>query len=440
MIRWTNEDFIKKSIEVWGPDKFDYSLVEYKRQASPVTLICKEHREQFEQKPMHHFRGFNGCPKCKKIIPWTKETFIDKAKEVHGDRYDYSKVEWTGIKSKIKIVCNKHDYEFEQQAAKHAYGQGCPKCRFITSGNRRRLKHDDIIKQFTNVHGNMYDYSLVEYVKKHKPVRIICNKHGEFLQTPNNHYRGAGCPSCGRDIVAKLKTLTQEEFERRIRSLYGDQFDLSEAVYINNSTDVEFICKDHGTVYARPANAFNGKLCRKCSGIMVKNTEDFVEQADIIHDGKYDYSKVEYVRSAIKVSIRCKEHDIEFLQTPNGHLGGSGCPLCKGSRLEDKVSKLLSERDVLFIPEKRFEGCRAKRTLPFDFYLPDDNVLIECQGRQHYQVEKFFGGEERYKERQEYDRIKRDFCEKEGITLVEIPYWFTDQEIEKVISHNINKV
>lgn len=437
MIRWTNGDFIKRSIEIWGPDKFDYSLVEHKRQDTPVTLICKEHGEVFEQKPMHHFRGQNGCLKCKKNIPWTEETFLNKVKEVHGDKYDYSKVEWTGFKNKIKIICKKHDYEFEQQASKHAYGCGCPKCKFITSGNKRRLKHDEVIKQFQKIHGDKYDYSLVEYVKKHEPVRIICSKHGEFLQTPNNHYRGAGCQECGKESIAKARSLTQEEFERRIYKMYGDQFDLSEAVYINNSTDTKFICKDHGAVYARPANAFFGKICRKCSGIMVRNTEDFIEQADMVHDEKYDYSKVEYVRSVSKVIIRCKEHDIEFLQTPNSHLSGSGCPLCKGSRLEDKVSKFLLERDIVFVPEKRFENCRAKRALPFDFYLPYDDVLIECQGRQHYQSEKFFGGEERYEERKEYDQIKRDFCEKEGTTLVEIPYWFTDEEIEQIILDNL---
>ena len=115
----------------------------------------------------------------------TTEEFIEKAKKVHGDRYNYSKVEYKNNCIKVIIVCKIHD-GFKQKPNGHLNGKGCPKC----VGQNKTTK--ELIKQFNKIHRNKYDYSKVEYINSRTKVIIICKKHGEFSQTPNNHLRKRG--------------------------------------------------------------------------------------------------------------------------------------------------------------------------------------------------------------------------------------------------------
>ena len=124
MKRSTTDDFIKKAREVHG-DKYDYSKVNYVKNSTKVCIICPEHGE-FWQIPSNHLKGF-GCPKCTNNHHYTTEEWIQNAKEVHGDRYDYSKVNYTNRKAKVCIICPEHG-EFWQRGGDHLNGQGCPGC------------------------------------------------------------------------------------------------------------------------------------------------------------------------------------------------------------------------------------------------------------------------------------------------------------------------
>ena len=192
----TTEEFIQKAKGVHG-DKYDYSLVEYIVSSKKVTIICPEHGE-FEQRPNDHLTG-NGCPSCKTdslrlSFKTTTEEFIQKAKEVHGDKYDYSKTEYINSYTKVKITCPMHG-SFDKFPRSHIRGAGCDECKksnfYPISNTSERM-----IKRFKEVHGDKYDYSLVEYNGCHKNVTIICLNHGEFEQTPTNHLQGKGCRSC----------------------------------------------------------------------------------------------------------------------------------------------------------------------------------------------------------------------------------------------------
>ena len=130
----------------------------------------------------------------------TKEEFIAKAKLVHGDKYDYSKVEYVGALTKVCIICPKHG-EFCQEANSHLRGQGCPKCKY----EKQTCTTDEFIAKAKKIHGDKYDYSKVEYVNDRTKVCIICPKHGEFWQTPNHHLSGCGCPKCGIENHCKNK-------------------------------------------------------------------------------------------------------------------------------------------------------------------------------------------------------------------------------------------
>ena len=199
MSKITTNEIIAKAKLVHG-DKYDYSKVDYVKDYIKVCIICPEHGE-FWQRPHAHLQG-QGCPKCKsKKQTCTTDEFIAKAKKIHGDKYDYSKVKYVDAKSKVCVVCPEHG-EFWQTPDSHLSGCGCPKCANKNKGEYRRSSKKDFIKKAKEIHGDKYDYSKVEYVNAKTKVCIICPNHGEFWQTPNNHLRGHGCPKCKRNQLS----------------------------------------------------------------------------------------------------------------------------------------------------------------------------------------------------------------------------------------------
>ena len=333
-VRSNVDDFVKKAKEIHG-DKYNYSKVEYKNNRTKVCIICPEHGE-FWQTPDGHLSGC-GCPKCAdlqriKVRSSTTEEFIKKAKEIHGDRYDYSKVKYTKALNKVCIICPEHG-EFWQTANAHLGGAKCPKC---VGGVR--LNTSEFINKAHEVHGDKYDYSKVNYINSVTKVHIICPEHGEFWQTPNTHLSGRGCPKCGGN-----EQLTTEEFIRRAKEVHGDRYDYSKTVYTKAKEKVCIICPEHGEFWQEASSHLSGAGCPKCVGRMM-GTKEWIERAKLVHGDRYDYSKVEYIDSATKVCIVCPKHG-EFWQMPSSHLAGNGCKKCANEELSDK--KRLSLDDFL---------------------------------------------------------------------------------------------
>lgn len=183
-------------------DRYDYSKVEYVNNRTKVSILCPDHGE-FLQTPKRHKSGFI-CPKCSKLRQSAKrvlkpEQVIREFVSAHGDRYDYSKVDYQGGRIKVTIICREHG-QFLQEPIVHKRGHGCPKC------NWGMLDTSQQVEKFRQVHGERYDYSKVVYVQSHTKVTIICPEHGEFQQTPTNHKAGRGCPKCARlERIARKK-------------------------------------------------------------------------------------------------------------------------------------------------------------------------------------------------------------------------------------------
>ena len=167
----STDDFIKRARKIHG-NKYDYSKVEYKNSITKVCIICPEHGE-FWQRPANHLCG-QGCPHCAGVSRKDTKQFIEDARKVHGDKYDYSKVEYEGNKQNVCIICHKKDKngkehgEFFQQALTHLRGFGCPKC-----SNNYRKNTEEFIEEAKKVHGNKYDYSKVKYKNNKTKICII---------------------------------------------------------------------------------------------------------------------------------------------------------------------------------------------------------------------------------------------------------------------------
>ena len=190
----------------------------------------------------------------------TTEEFIKKAKETHGDKYDYSKTEYINKRTKVEIICPIHGSFFQFPEIHYNRGSGCPKCASLKKSESRKFSNEEIIKQFKEIHGDKYDYSKVEYVNIDTPVEIICPIHGSFFQSPYEHKKGANCPKCyGREK-------TTEEFIKKAREVHGDKYDYSKVEYINAYSKVEIICPEHGSFFQTYiSHVLLNQNCPRCS-------------------------------------------------------------------------------------------------------------------------------------------------------------------------------
>ena len=375
--------FIEKAQKVHS-DKYDYSKTDLdnRDEKGRVIVTCPIHGD-FWQNPHSHLRG-SGCLKCwqerkgKDLFSNTKE-FIEKARKVHGDKYDYSKVEYKRSDENVCIICPIHG-EFLQTPNKHLGGEGCKECGKITARNKHILKIEDFIDRAKQIHGNKYIYDKTDLNHRDEKGRVIitCPIHGDFLQKPHNHLCGKGCLKCGTKTRANKKRLSQEEVIERFKSKYGNKYDYSKVVYESMHSDVIITCTKHGDFPCSPAN----------------------------------------------------------------HLSGKGCPKCKMSHSECNVEKALIDKKIEYKYDVRRKTLPWLEELTLDFYLPKYNIAIECQGGQHFYSVDYFGGKEKLKYRIELDKKKKKLCESNGIKLlyyseenIEFPY-----EVNKSIEELLSKI
>ena len=197
--------------------------------------------------------------------------------------------------------------------------------------------------------------------------------------------------------------------------MHGDKYDYSKVIYRNNKTKVCIICPEHGEFWQRPDKHLYAKRgCPVCGKTQKLTTEEFIEKAKQVHGDKYDYSKCEYKTTEKKVTIICKTHG-EFKQTPHSHLQGQGCPVCKQRVLEKEVNNFLTDNKITFEFQKRFDWLGLQS---LDFFLPEYNIGIECQGIQHFEEILFFGGKEKFKKQVENDEKKLNLCTEHGIKIL----------------------
>ena len=288
------------------------------------------------------------------------EDFIAKAIEVHGDKYDYSKVNYVDDNTKVCIICPKQGEFWKTPAVHNRLNQGCPKCQKENDTiNKRKRNLEEFIRKSKERFGNRYDYSKVEYKGVWTPVCIICPEHGEFWQTPNGHIEGLGCPKCAGHIC------DTESFIEKSKKIHNNKYDYSKVNYINAKTPVCIICPEHGEFWQLPNPHSTGVGCPKCRG-RNKSSEDFIAEAIEVHGDKYDYSKVNYIDARTKVCIICPEHG-EFWQTPRSHLSGSGCPICNHGFTREYKLSLLKCDDLIHMSSHQLIEIIANKKLPEEF-------------------------------------------------------------------------
>jgi hypothetical protein len=237
-----------------------------------------------------------------------------------------------------------------------------------------------------------------------------------------------------------MKICKTTTFITKAKKIHGDTYNYSETEYVHVMDKVKILCSIHGIFEITANKHLNGRGCNICGNIRtadskLSNVNEFINKANKVHNYIYEYNLVKYKKSSIKVKINCKTHGI-FECTPNNHLSGKGCPMCRLSKGEIRVKNFLDIHKINYNTQYRFLNCKNIRPLPFDFYLPDHNICIEYDGKQHYikdcwSLDKI-KNETRYKQTQLTDKIKDEYCKDNNIHLIRISYLKFD-EIENIL-------
>lgn len=226
---------------------------------------------------------------------------------------------------------------------------------------------DTFIEKARRVHGDAYGYQHTHYINARSKITIYCSKHGPFEQTANNHLNGQGCPECARQHKIA-----------RIRS-------------------------------------------------MALTTDEFIGRANVVHQHMYDYTNTAYVSSNKPIVITCPTHGDFVIRRAEKHLTGQGCPTCsrRGSLAEEIIKTWLCNKELLFHYQYTFDDCRSPRTnrkLPFDFFIPTHNLIIEYDGEQHMKKSPLFHPGDRFERMAEHDVIKNTYAHNRGIKILRIRY------------------
>lgn len=238
----------------------------------------------------------------------TIEEFIERARKAHGDKYDYTKVEYKNNKTKVCIICPIHG-EFWQLPCDHLSGNGCKECGVDKRAKEKTKTLEQFITDARKIHGDKYDYSKVSYVDAHTKICIVCPIHGEFWQKPYAHLNGQDCPLC----VHKSTKYTADEWIRQAKKVHGDKYDYSKVVYKGKDDKVCIVCPKHGEFWQTPHNHLNGQHCPKCkSSKLEDNVRRFLDENKIEYIFQYRNRKdlgnqtLDFYIIKKKVGIECQ--------------------------------------------------------------------------------------------------------------------------------------
>lgn len=292
-MKYNTDSFIKRAIIVHG-HQYDYDLVDYCNMKTKVEIVCPVHGS-FWQTPDKHIYEKCGCPQCAGNTKLSNTTFIEKAREVHGDRYDYGLVNYQGNRVPVKIICFTHGI-FEQRPGNHLLGKGCPKC-----ANNVRSDAELFIEKARDVHGDRYDYSKVKYFNNRTPVIITCLEHGDFKQAPCSHLSGCGCPVCGR--LSQKSNRNESEIEAKRRATFLLKYGVENPMDLPQVRDRQLkavrsqAVREKSIITKRKNRSFNTSLSEYRLGVLLKNVfgENDVEH-NYVSD-VYPYQCDYYIKS-----------------------------------------------------------------------------------------------------------------------------------------------
>lgn len=256
------QEFIDAASRVHG-GIYTYNRSEYTSMREKVVITCPEHGD-FLQPPYQHLQG-QGCRKCRDKMTGersrlTQAAFLEKCVEVHGDRYDLSRICYTRTNDKIEVICREHGAFFPVAGNFIYRASNCPRCKYEQHGLNSRLGSDVYMARFKALHGDRYEYLDIYYEGSQAFIRAKCPDHGVFTIRVQDHLRGFGCAKCSR-------VYDTPSFVEKAVETHGHKYDYSKSIYIDAHTPLTIVCPEHGDFSQRPSDhASTGQGCPRCGG------------------------------------------------------------------------------------------------------------------------------------------------------------------------------
>lgn len=413
-----------------------------------VEIGCDKHG-YFNQTIACHLSG-QGCPECNRNkIP--NEVVFEEIDKALGGKYNMKEgFEYRTVVQKIPFICPDHG-EFELTFKSIQNGAKCPVCDFLEGNTHsgsiwRTGKYTPqdmarfVVERLKKLYDDRFGYErITEVYSMDDMVDLICPIHGPFTKTIRQHLEGRGCPDCNG-----VSTITSEDLNRRVHELFGNKYG-DNLVYTKLSDNIHLICPIHGEFDINIKSLLSGSECHICDFITNKRginhvfwekitpqqrAQGCIERANIVHNNKYKYHLItEVYHESDMVKIVCPKHGV-FVQRIGSHLRGNGCPYCLESKLEANTEELLKANNINYIKQYSPEWL-GKQSI--DFYLPVQNISIECQGRQHFEYDDFFKHDD-FDRRKNNDIKKYNLMKEHGIPLY---YLFPP---EKVSTDRVNSI
>lgn len=348
---------------------------------------------------------------------YTFEDFKNKVNQIHGNRIDVDEFNYINSITKGKCKCTVCGNVWYTRPDVLLKGHGCRKC-FDKRNSENRLISKEYIQE--EIYNNCKTKITIisDYIDTKHKAKVMCENCG-YIWKPiiRDLIRGHGCPNCYDRWDGRRRT--KDEFIELANFKHNNkyEYDINVDTVINNDY-IQIICPEHGVFSQQAGIHLAGHGCPKCNNSWVnrhRTVSDFILKANEIHNNKYEYDiNDEFLINHNYINIICPTHGV-FKQTVKKHLSGEGCPFCNESHLEKDVNRLINEIGLRYERYKKFPWLNKQN---LDFYLPDYNIAIECQGNQHFKPVEFFGGVPAFYKTIERDKLKLKLVKEHNIQMV----------------------
>lgn len=291
----------------------------------------------------------------------------------------------------------------------------------------KRKTDKEFKKEVYDLVGNEYTF-LEPYVNNSTKIKVEHNKCGNTYEViPNAFLQGSRCPYCYDNGRAKRKT--DEQFNKEVYDLVGNEYTFLES-YVNARTKIKVKHSKCGDIYkVKPHDFLSGKRCPYCKGNAKKTDAQFKQEVYDLVGSEYTVLGA-YVNAYTKIRVKHNQCGHIYKVKPHHFLEGERCPYCNSPKGEVIITKILKSLNINYEYQKTFDGLRDSQSLSYDFFIPDQNILIEYQGMQHYQPVDYFGGEAKFEYQQKHDKMKADYAKDNGYNLIAVPY--TEDTLSKI--------
>lgn len=394
----------------------------YKGADTSILHKCLVHNYEWMAQPNNLLSGQSTCPKCSQRFRRTNNDYINELAIKYPNIIALE--DFQGMLIPIKHKCTKHNISWSSTPDNILRGHGCKKCGAEKSKEKSTKTNAQYIQELSKINSKIIPLEL--YNGASNPIKHKC-LIDDFTWdiAPANLLSGRGCPKCNNHILR-----TPLEYKKELQTKNPNIIPLED--YIGASTNILHKCLIHNVEWkVRPYSVLNGVGCPLCAKekIAKANVKSHCQYVQDLLKSNIHVRPIEnYINTTTPILHECMKHHYLWKVAPTRILQGYGCPKCNASKGELCISSFLELHNIKYETQKRFPDCKDQKSLPFDFYLCDLNKCIEFDGGQHFQPVEFFGGVDRLKYQQYHDKLKDEYCQKNGIPLLRIPYYKNIEE------------